>query len=75
MRERALLSYIPSALGVTWDVMFEAVLLYLQRMVEGSIQLLHSHLDGTLQGNRHMIISQSNVKSSTCNNTSSPLKT
>lgn len=29
--------------------MFEAVLLYLQRVVEGTIQLLHRHFDGSLQ--------------------------
>lgn len=47
----ALLSYVPSTFGVTWDIMFEAVLLYLQRMVERPIQLLHCHLDRTLKGN------------------------
>ena len=34
---------------MTGDVMFEAVLLDLQRVVEGSIELLHSHFDWTLQ--------------------------
>lgn len=41
--------YTPPALGVTGDVMLEAVLLYLQHMVKGAIQLLHCHLNGTLQ--------------------------
>lgn len=41
---------VPSALGVTGDVVFEAVLLDLQHVVEGSIQLLYRHFDGTLQG-------------------------
>lgn len=47
-----MLLHIPPALGVTWDVMFEAVFLDLQGMVEGSIQFLYCHLDGTLLGNR-----------------------
>lgn len=40
---------IPSALGVTGDVMFKAVLLYLKHMIKGPIQFLHRHLNGTLQ--------------------------
>lgn len=44
---------VPSALGVTGDVVFQTVLLDLQRVVEGSIQLLHRHFDGTLQGRTH----------------------
>lgn len=51
-----MLWFVPSALGVTGDVMFQAVLLDLQRVVEGSIQLLHGHFDGTLNGNIHMTI-------------------
>lgn len=51
-----LTSYIPSALGVTWDVVFKAVLLYLKHMVKGSIQFLHRHLNGTLQTPRLFII-------------------
>lgn len=31
--------------------MFEAVLFDLQHVVEGSVQLLYGHLDGTLQEN------------------------
>lgn len=58
-----LLQYVPSALGVTGDVVFEAVLLYLQRVIEGSIQLLHSHLNWTLQGNRQSHV----LKKSQCN--------
>lgn len=40
---------IPSALGVTGDVMLEAVLLDLKHVVKGSVQFLHGHLNGTLQ--------------------------
>lgn len=40
---------LPPALGVAGDVVFEAVLLYLQSVIERPIQLLHCHLDGTLQ--------------------------
>lgn len=40
---------VPSALWVAGNVMFEAVLFYLQGVVEGSIQFLYCHLDGTLQ--------------------------
>lgn len=40
---------LPSALGVAGDVMLQAVLLYLQRVVEGAIQLLDRHLDGALR--------------------------
>lgn len=40
---------LPSALGVAGDVMFETVLFYLQSVIEGPIQLLYCHLDGTLQ--------------------------
>lgn len=40
---------VPSALGVTGDVVFEAVLLYLKHMVKGSVQFLHRHLNGTLR--------------------------
>lgn len=39
---------IPSALGVTGNVVFKAVLLYLKHMIKGSIQFLHRHLNGTL---------------------------
>lgn len=51
-----LTSYIPPALGVTGDVVFEAVLLYLKHMVKGSIQFLHCHLNGTLQTPRLLIL-------------------
>lgn len=44
----ALILHIPSALGVTGDVMFKAVLLNLKHMIKGSIQFLHRHLNGTL---------------------------
>lgn len=43
---------IPSALGVTGDVVFEAVLLDLKHVVEGPVQFLHRHLDGALQASR-----------------------
>lgn len=36
--------------------MFEAVLLNLQGVVKGTIELLHCNLDWTLQGNPHMVI-------------------
>jgi len=39
---------LPSALGVAGDVVLQAVLLDLQRVVEGAVQLLHRHLDGPL---------------------------
>lgn len=50
-----MLNYTPSALGVTGDVVFQAVLLNLQCVVEGSVQLLHSHLDRTLQASMMQI--------------------
>lgn len=39
----------PPAFGMTGDVMLEAVLFNLQRVVEGSVQLLDSHFDGALR--------------------------
>lgn len=47
---------VPAALGVTGDVVFQAVLLDLQRVVEGPIQLLHRHFDRALQAKKHRII-------------------
>ena len=47
---------VPAALGVTGDIVFQAVLLDLQRVVEGSIQLLHCHFDRALQANKHRIM-------------------
>lgn len=43
---------VPSALRVAGNVVFQAVLFYLQHVVEGAVQLLYGHLDWTLQGNR-----------------------
>lgn len=54
----AALLFLPSTLGVARNVVLEAVLFDLQRVLEGAVQLLHRHLDGAL---RHNTVSVENV--------------